>query len=74
MGFRTPDFNHARTALRGILGEINSPYNDGYVQSHCKHELYMLKCWLDDQYSKLPTFAGEEKWEQERVIEILKDE
>jgi hypothetical protein len=32
----------------------------------------MLKCWLDDEYSKLPTFAGEEKWEQERLIEVLK--
>lgn len=74
MGFRTPNFNQARIAIGSVLGEIHSPYNDGYVQSHCKHELYMLKCWLDDQYSKLPTFAGEEKWEQERVIEILKDE
>jgi hypothetical protein len=38
----------------------------------CKQELYMLKCWLDTEYKKLPTFSGEEKWEQTRLIEILK--
>jgi hypothetical protein len=38
----------------------------------CKQELYMLKCWLDDEYDKLPTFSGEEKWEQNRLVEILK--
>jgi hypothetical protein len=32
----------------------------------------MLKCWLDDEYKRLPNFAGEEAWEQERVVEILK--
>jgi hypothetical protein len=32
----------------------------------------MLKCWLELEYSKLPTFSGEEKWEQKKLIEILK--
>lgn len=72
MGFRKPDFNHAYSALRGIMGEISSPYNDGFTSSYCKRDLYMLKCWLDDEYTRLPKFAGEEKWEQERVVEILK--
>jgi hypothetical protein len=72
MGFRKPDLDSAQQAIRKSLGEISSPYNDGWISSSCKHELYMLKCWLDDEYSKLPTFAGEEKWEQERLVEILK--
>ena len=59
MGFHKPNFNHAYTAIRSVLAEIHTPYNDGFVQSHCKHELYMLKCWLDTEYSKLPKFAGE---------------
>lgn len=73
MGFRKPDFNHAYTAIRGVLGEIHSPYNDGFTGSYCKKELYMLKCWLEDEYANLPKFVGEEKWEQERVVEILKN-
>jgi hypothetical protein len=54
------------------MGEIHSPYNDGFTGMSCKKELYMLKCWLVEEYNKLPTFHGEELWEQERVIEILK--
>jgi hypothetical protein len=74
MGFRKPDINLAQQAIRKSLGEIHSPYNDGYIQSHCKQDLYMLKCWLEEEYNKLPTFAGEETWEQERIVQILKQE
>ena len=72
MGFKKPDTASAYSAIRTSLGEIHSPYNDGYIQRDCKHELYMLKCWLEDEYSALPTFVGEEVWEQERLVKILK--
>ena len=73
MGFQKPNLHPAKFAIMKSLGEIHSPYNDGYSQMSCKHDLYMLKCWLDYEYEKLPTFAGEEKWEQDRVIQILKN-
>jgi hypothetical protein len=72
MGFQKPDLEISYQAVRKAIGEIRSPYNDGFTQSHCKQELYMLKCWLDNEYRKLPTFVGEEKWEQEQLVEILK--
>lgn len=72
MGFKKSSLMPARSAIREYLTEIHSPFNDGFTQSSCKHDLYMLKCWLEDEYSKLPTFVGEETWEQERLIEILK--
>lgn len=76
MGFRKPDLNTAYQAIRGSLAEISSPYNDGFTSSYCKQELYQLKCWLDDEYNRLPTFTGEEQWEQKRmqeqVLDILK--
>lgn len=72
MGFRKPDLNSALQAIRTSLAEIHSPYNDGWTSSSCKRELYLLKCWLDDEYRRLPTFVGEDAWEQERVIHILK--
>lgn len=72
MGFRKPNLADAYSAIRTCLTEISSPYNDGWTSSACKHDLYVLKCWLEDEYSNLPTFAGEEKWDQERVVEILK--
>jgi len=72
MGFRKPDLGSAQAAIGACLVEIRSPYNDGWTASACKHDLYLLKSWLDDQYARLPKFAGEEKWEQELLIQKLK--
>jgi hypothetical protein len=72
MGFKKPNIESAYSAIRSSLVEIASPYNDGWTSSTCKFELYQLKCWLEDSYNKLPTFAEEEKWEQQRLVEILK--
>ena len=72
MGFKKPDLATAQVAIGASLVEIRSPYNDGWTASACKQDLYMLKCWLDEQYADLPKFAGEEKWEQERLIQKLK--
>lgn len=72
MGFKTPDFSVAESEIRRCIREINSAYNDGWTQMGCKYQLYQLKCLLDDVYPTLPTFVGEEKWEQERIVNILK--
>lgn len=72
MGYRQPDLGDAVTAIRHSLGEIRSSYNDGWVSSACKKDLYMLKCWLEDEYARLPTFFEEREWEQERIIQKLK--
>jgi hypothetical protein len=72
MGFIKPNIESVYSVIRKSLGEIHSPYNDGFTSRSCKHELYMLKCWLEDEYKDLPTFAGEEEWEQNRMLEILK--
>ena len=72
MGFRKPNLEDAYSAVRNSLVEINSPYNDGFTGFACKQELYQLKCWLEDQYSDLPNYNGEELWEQERIVDILK--
>lgn len=72
MGFSKPGLEGAYIVIRQSLAEIHSQYNDGYTQMSCKQELYLLKCWLEDKYKELPIFAGEEQWEQERLIELLK--
>ena len=72
MGFRKPELSLAYHAIRQCMTEIGSPYNDGFTASHCKKDLYVLKSWLEDEYKRLPTFVGEEAWEQERLVEILK--
>lgn len=78
MGFRKPNLEQARNLIGASLTEIASPYNDGWTSSSCKQELYQLKCWLEDAYQKLPTFAGEEEWEkqhqQQKIVKILKQQ
>lgn len=63
----------AYTAVRKLLETIRLDYLDNSTRTHCKRELYHLQCWLSDEYNKLPVFIGEDKWEQGRIIRILKD-
>lgn len=72
MGFRKPNLDDARQIIQRCLGEIRSPYNDGWTSSGCKHDLYLLKSWLDAEYQRLPYFTGEDKWEQQHMLEILR--
>lgn len=76
MGFKKPDLSDAHSAIRSSLVEISSPYNDGWTSSSCKHELFLLKCFLEDAYKNLPTFTDEKKWqrdrEQNQIVKILK--
>lgn len=58
--------------VRSLAAAASDPRNDGWTASGCKHDLYLLKCFIEDTYSGLPTFVGEEKWEQERLIQKLK--
>lgn len=72
VGFQKPNLSDAFAAIRTCLIEIHSGYNDGWTSAACKEELFQLKCWLDDEYAKLPRFTEEPGWEQERLITILK--
>ena len=71
MGFQKPPLQNAVNAIRTSLTEIKSPYNDGWTSAACKQELFQLKCWLEDEYEKLPKFSDETQWEQERLIAVL---
>jgi hypothetical protein len=72
MGFQNSDLELAYRDIGAKLIEIASSHNDGYTARACKHDLYLYKCWLEDRYNQLPTFAGESEWEKQRIIKILK--
>jgi len=51
----------------------SDPNSDGFTQCGYKHDLYVLKCFIEDQYKSCPEFPQQEKeWEQERLIQLLK--
>jgi hypothetical protein len=73
MGFlKRTDADQVISLLRILASEARSGYNDGWTASSCKHELYRVKCYLDDVYKQLPSFSDEAEWEKERVAELLK--
>jgi hypothetical protein len=73
MGFQKRwDVSNLYSQIRALASETRSSYNDGFTAMSCKQELYLLKCFIEDQYSDLPKFSGEEEWEQKRIIQQLK--
>lgn len=68
----TPDLADAYQAIRCCLTKILNRDTPISTSQDCKHELFMLKSWLDDRYGDLPRFPEEDVWEQQRTIDILK--
>ena len=68
----TKEGSEALQALYRIALEINSGYNDGYIAAHYKRELFILKHLIDQMYQNAPTFKTEKEWEQELLVDILK--
>lgn len=58
--------------IRAAAREAADPRNDGWSAGGCKRDLFQVKCLLEDLYADLPTFLGEDQWEQDRLMEILK--
>ena len=73
MGFRKSwDPEDIEMQIRRCAAEACSPYNDGWTAMSAKEDLVRLKWILEDVLEICPTFVGEEKWEQERLVELLK--
>jgi hypothetical protein len=58
--------------LGRMMAEIRSPYTDGFTGSCIKQELFHIKCFLDEEYSRLPRFSDEDHWEKQRTFDLLK--
>jgi cell division septum initiation protein DivIVA len=73
MGFKKGwDIDILYQEVRKISAAVRDRHNDGWTASGCKYDLYQLKCFIDDVYRDLPTFLDEEKWEQQRLVDIIK--
>lgn len=58
--------------IRAIHRQTVNPANDGFVASGCKQDLFQIKCLVEDLYNNTPTFANENEWHQQRLLELLK--
>jgi len=72
MDYNSIDSIDAARYLNHLARKARDPYTDGFNQCTCKHELYLLKCLIEDLYKELPDFPQQEKeWEQDRLIQLL---
>ena len=61
------------SAIKELAQNASSPYSDGFSACAYKHDLYVLKCFIEDMYKSCPDFPDQEKeWEQVRLMELLK--
>lgn len=68
----TVDPEDLKIIIMAMCRQISSPYNDGWTAAEVKHDLYQFRYWLDEVYAKLPTFKGEDRWEGQRVMDVLR--
>jgi len=72
MGFKMSwSVSKIKGDLQMMSHECRYPGNDGYTQFAIKKDLMEIKFLLNDLIETCPTFAGEEEWLHERLINKL---
>ena len=63
MGFQKRwDVGDIQRQLNACSAQMNSNYNDGFVQWHCKQDLLIVKYQLDELLRTAAKYAGEEEF------------
>ena len=66
------ELERVRITLRQLASEAKSPYETGFVTVQYKRQLVEMKWFLEDLIEGIGYFCGEEQWEQERLVQVLK--
>ena len=66
------ELERIRINLRQLASAANSPYETGFVTVQYKRQLVEMKWFIEDLIEDIGYFAGEESWEQERLVQLLK--
>lgn len=66
------ELERIRISLRQLASAAKDPYDTGFVTSQYKRQLVEMKWFLEDLIDDIGYFVGEEEWEQERVVQLLK--
>ena len=61
-----------RISLRQLAHSANDIHETGFVTVQYKRQLVEMKWFVEDLLETVGYFAGEEQWEQERLVQILK--
>jgi len=61
----------AMQSIRMLVLEMQSGFNDGFIASHYKRELFIIKHLLEQIYNNAPIFSNEKEWEHELLLDKL---
>jgi hypothetical protein len=65
------ELERVRITLRSLAHAANDTHETGFVTVQYKRQLVELKWFIEDLLEDVGYFAGEESWEQERLIQLL---
>ena len=65
------ELERIRINLRQLANAAKSPYETGFVTVQYKRQLVEMKWFIEDLIEDIGYFAGEESWEQERLVQLL---
>lgn len=66
------ELERARITLRSLATLALDPHETGFVGATYKKQLVEMKWFIEDLLQEVGYFAGEESWEQERTIQLLR--
>jgi hypothetical protein len=68
------ELERIRISLRKLAYASNNTHDTGFVAEHYKRQLVEMKWFIEDLLEDCPTFSTEKQWEQNRVVDKLKQE
>ena len=66
------ELERIRINLRQFASAAKDPHDTGFVTIQYKRQLVEMKWFLEDLIDDIGYFVGEEDWEQERLVQVLK--
>ena len=66
------ELERVRITLRQLAHAARDTHETGFVTVQYKRQLVELKWFLEDLIDTVGYFAGEEQWNQERTLQLLK--
>jgi len=68
------ELERIRISLRQLAHAAKDVHETGFVTVQYKKQLVEMKWFIEDLLDDIGYFAGEESWEQERLITVLSKE
>jgi hypothetical protein len=66
------ELERIRISLRQLAHAARDTHETGFVTVQYKRQLVEMKWFIEDLLDTVGYFAGEEQWEQDRLVELLK--